>query len=82
MSPHRQIRITGITLMSAHAHRLLTVGRPQAHLQRRRAVSAGIDCLRCLFRRRVGNGFVACMRHDWAFPYSAQAVRFQGILTT
>ncbi len=27
-------------------------------------------------------GFVACMRHDWAFAYSAQAVRVQGILTT
>jgi hypothetical protein len=27
-------------------------------------------------------GFVADGRHDWAFPYSAQAVRVQGILTT
>ncbi|SRR6266566_6770143 len=27
-------------------------------------------------------GFVAYVRHDWAFPYSAQAVRVQGILTT
>ena len=27
-------------------------------------------------------GFVAYVRHDWAFPYSAQALRVQGILTT
>jgi hypothetical protein len=27
-------------------------------------------------------GFVACVRRDWAFPYSVQAVRAQGILTT